>query len=56
MLNVVVVRRPRRQVVGDEEVAEDATEVADVHRDARQQLLLDLDAEVPVVGPLAPAR
>ena len=56
----LVVGRAARQVVGDEAVGgarsrPPAAVVADLHRHARQHLLLHVDAPLPVVLPDAPA-
>src|SRR5439155_1453579 len=44
-----------REVVGDEEVAEPAAEVAARNRNAARQLALTGDGELPAIGPLAPS-
>ena len=51
----VVVRRRDVAVVLDDEVAVPAPEVADIHRDARQNFMLHAGRELPVVEPLPPA-
>ena len=49
------VGRAHGQVVGDREVVQPAAEVADLDRHARQHLLLDRGANLPVVRSHAPA-
>ena len=50
------VARSHRAVVDDREVAEPAPEVAEIHRDAWRNLLLDADGEFLVPRPVAPSR
>jgi hypothetical protein len=42
-------------VIGDREIVQPAVEVADLYRDARQHLLLNRHADLPVVRPHAPS-
>ena len=52
---LLIIRRPHQRVVGDGVVPPPAPVVADLQRDARGELLLQVDAPLPVDRPHAPA-